>query len=97
MGETQPARVKPDLAGTPSLWRHAEEKVAALTSRELEVLTLMAEGLSGPAIGVALGISHRTVDIFRGKLLRKLEVKSGTLAVRFAVYAALAQRCHGHN
>lgn len=91
MGEG-PARLKADLAGTPSLWRHAERKVASLTSRELEVLTLMAEGLSSPKIGAALGISDRTVDIFRGKLLRKLDVKSGTLAVRVAVYAALAQR-----
>jgi DNA-binding NarL/FixJ family response regulator len=90
--EEGPARLKADLAGTPSLWRDAEEKVASLTSRELQVLTLMAEGLSSPEIGTALGISARTVDIFRGKLLRKLDVKTGTLAVRVAVYAALAQR-----
>lgn len=92
MEETEPARIKADLAGTPVLWRYAEDKVAALTSRELDVLALMAEGMSTREIGATLGISANTVEIFRGKLLRKLEVKSGILAVRLAIYAALAQR-----
>lgn len=92
MGETQSATIGSDLAGRPSLWRQAEEKVAALTGRELEVLMLTAEGLSGPEIGATLGISSRTVDIYRGKLLRKLDVKSAVLAVRVAIYAALAQQ-----
>jgi DNA-binding CsgD family transcriptional regulator len=57
----------------------------------------MADGFSSPEIGTALGISKRTVDIHRGTLLQKLDVKSGPLAVRLAVYAALAQLdCEGH-
>ena len=97
MRRSQPAGIRSDLAGRPSLWREAEEKVASLTTRELEVLTLMADGFSSPEIGTALGISKRTVDIHRGTLLQKLDVKSGPLAVRLAVYAALAQLdCERH-
>ena len=51
----------------------------------------MADGFSSPEIGATLGISKRTVDIHRGTLLLKLDVKSGPLAVRVAVYAAFAQ------
>jgi len=97
MTRAEPARIRPDLAGRPSLWREAEEKVASLTTRELEVLTLMADGFPSAQIGAVLGISMRTVDIHRGTMLRKLDVKSGPLAVRLAVYAALAQLdCEGH-
>ena len=91
MRRSQPAKISPDLAGQPSLWREAEEKVASLTTRELEVLTLIADGFSSQQIGAALGISKRTVDVFRRTLLPKLGVDSSPLAVRLAIYAALAQ------
>lgn len=90
MGIDFGTEVNADLAGSPALWKQARMKVHHLTRRELEVLNLMAEGMSGQEIGSALGISKRTVDIFRGKVFRKLEVKSGISAVRLAIYAALA-------
>jgi PAS domain S-box-containing protein len=42
-----------------------------LTVREREVAALLTEGRTSKAIGKALGISPRTVDIYRARLLRK--------------------------
>lgn len=46
----------------------------ALSVREREVAVLIASGQTSRQAGEALGISPRTVDIYRGKLLRKLNV-----------------------
>lgn len=42
-----------------------------LTGREREVAALLIEGQTSKQIGKALGVSHRTVDIYRARLLRK--------------------------
>ena len=57
---------------------------AALTPRELEVLRLLAEGLSNKAIAGALGVSPRTINFHLDNLYAKLGVASRTEA---AVYA----------
>ena len=57
---------------------------SALTSRELEVLRLLAEGLSNKAIAGALGVSPRTINFHLDNLYAKLGVTSRTEA---AVYA----------
>lgn len=46
----------------------------ALSVREREVAVLIASGQTSRQAGEALGISPRTVDIYRGKLFRKLNV-----------------------
>ena len=49
-----------------------------LTLREIEVLEQVAVGLSSKEVGLALGISPRTVEDIRGRLLRKLGVRNST-------------------
>lgn len=44
---------------------------AELTPREREVAAQVMKGLTSKEIGKALGISHRTVEIHRAKLMRK--------------------------
>lgn len=57
---------------------------AALSERELEVLRLIAEGLSNAAIGAQLFISEKTVKSHVGNILGKLHLNDRTQA---AVYA----------
>jgi DNA-binding NarL/FixJ family response regulator len=56
-----------------------------LTGREREVLHLMAEGHSNPAIGERLCISSRTVETHRANIMRKLALRSQTEIVRYAL------------
>ena len=44
---------------------------APLTAREREVAAQLMQGLTSKAIGRALDISHRTVEIYRARLMRK--------------------------
>lgn len=56
-----------------------------LTSRETEVMTLIATGMRNREIGMALGISEETVHVHVRKILSKLEVPDRTAAIRVAV------------
>ena len=42
-----------------------------LTSREREILPLIAAGHSNKEIGLQLGISYRTIEVHRARILRK--------------------------
>lgn len=49
---------------------------AELTGREREVAAFLMDGLTSKEIGKALGISHRTVEIYRARLMRKYQAGS---------------------
>jgi len=68
------------LAGS---WRPASERSqpAALTPRELEVLQLLAEGMTNQIIGDRLGVSPRTIKTHVQNLLSKLDTPDRTGAV----------------
>lgn len=63
----------------------------ALSGREVEVLTALAEGLGNREIGERLAISPRTVDTHRTNLMRKLDTHSVAGLVRLAIRAGLVQ------
>ena len=63
--------------------------IAALTSREQDVLRGMAQGLPNKTIAFDLGISPRTVEVHRANLMAKLQVKSLSEALRLAFAAGL--------
>ena len=60
-----------------------------LTARELEVLELIAEGLSNKAIAIRLGISDQTVKFHASSIQGKLGAANRTDAVRRAVRRGL--------
>ena len=49
---------------------------AELTAREREVAALVMKGLTAKEIGKGLGISPRTVEIYRARLMRKYQASS---------------------
>lgn len=55
---------------------------ADLTAREREVAALVLKGLTAKEIGKALGISPRTVEIYRARLLRKYQAGSSVELVQ---------------
>ena len=61
------------------------ELVEPLTAREVQVLELMAEGLSNKAIATRLNISDQTVKFHVASIAGKLGASNRTDAVRRAV------------
>jgi DNA-binding NarL/FixJ family response regulator len=59
--------------------------LSELTDREIEIIKLIAEGMSNKEIGDKLFISHRTVDTHRTNLMNKLGLHNVAGIVRFAI------------
>jgi len=57
----------------------------SLTSRERQIVQLLAEGKSNKEVAGALGISVRTVENHRAKIMRKLQLRSLSDLVRHAI------------
>jgi two-component system response regulator NreC len=68
-----------------------ELPVDPLSSREREVLQLIAEGKSTKDIASLLGISVKTADSHRSRLMRKLDIHEVASLVRYAVRKGLVQ------
>ena len=62
-------------------------KLDRLTARELQVLGHAAKGLHAKEIGQALGISARTVEVHKTRIMDKLELRNIGELVRFALAA----------
>lgn len=60
-------------------------ETVVLTRRELEVLRLMAHGLTNAQIAEQLGISHATVNAYLRSIYSKMSVSSRTAAMRYAI------------
>ena len=56
-----------------------------LTSRERQILHLVAEGLGNSEIAARLSISPRTVETHRANVMRKLNLHSQTDLIRYAL------------
>ena len=56
-----------------------------LSSRELDVLKLICDGLRDKELGTRLGISARTVESHRRRIGQKTGAKSIALLVRWAI------------
>jgi predicted ATPase/DNA-binding CsgD family transcriptional regulator len=67
------------LAENPSVSRHSATD--ALTEREIEILKLMADGLTNPEIAERLVLSVGTVKWYSSQILGKLNVKNRLQAV----------------
>lgn len=63
---------------------------AALTGREREVLGLLARGRRTREIAAELGISVKTVETYRGRVMLKLGIDNLAGLVKFAIRAGIA-------
>ena len=71
---------------------HQDEAVVEpVTSREIEVLTALADGLSNKAIAARLGISDETVKFHLTAIFGKLQATNRTDAVRQALRRGLVE------
>jgi len=67
-------------------------RIAALSPRERQVLDLLLAGNTNKAIARDLGLSPRTVEVHRARLMARLGVESFAEVVQLAVQAGLGRR-----
>lgn len=75
--------------------REAEERIQSLSQREREVLDGLVDGKANKMIAYDLGISVRTVEVYRANVMSKLRVKSLSELVRLAIGARSGDRAPG--
>lgn len=63
-----------------------------LSDRELQVLRLVAEGYTNKEIGVKLQISEKTVETYKTRSMRKLELDSRVDVIRYALQQGWLQQ-----
>jgi DNA-binding NarL/FixJ family response regulator len=63
--------------------------LASLSSREREILQLVAEGKTSAEIAALLFISPKTVDTYRSRLMEKLGLKDLAGLIKFAIQQGL--------
>jgi len=67
----------------------SNEEVIQLTSREIEVLQLIAEGKTNKAAAMELGISIKTFEKHRDRLMHKLDIHDPASLTRYAISTGL--------
>lgn len=72
----------PTLTGEPALPRLGAD---ALTEREREVVRLVARGLLSKQVADTLGLSPRTVEKYRGRIMAKLGLHDIPMLVRWCL------------
>jgi DNA-binding NarL/FixJ family response regulator len=68
-----------------------EKKIAKLTSREMEVLQLIAEGKANKETASELGIGIKTVEKHREHLMQKLDIHDTAGLTRYAIGAGIIE------
>lgn len=71
--------------------QRAEEMISTLSNRELQVLECLVAGAANKNIAFALGLSPRTVEGYRARLLDKLGVKGAGELVQVALAAGITR------
>jgi DNA-binding NarL/FixJ family response regulator len=65
------------------------DPLEALTSRQREILQLVAEGYTSKAVAERLGLSLKTVEAHRARIMERLNLDDVTGLVRFAIRVGL--------
>jgi two-component system response regulator NreC len=79
----------------PDPFAESKEAIQQLSEREHEVFTWVAQGMTNQQIADMLSLSVKTVESYRARLMRKLQIHSRAELVRFALEVGLLQRDPG--
>jgi DNA-binding NarL/FixJ family response regulator len=83
LSEAMSSRLLKSVANTGT--RNTDSPLQKLTDREFEVFQFIGRGQTTEEIAGQLHISPRTVDVHRAQIKEKLQLKSGTALVHYAV------------
>ena len=85
-----------DLAERKAELTEINDKLAALSNRERQVLDGLVAGNANKTIAFDLGISPRTVEIYRANLMTKMAANSLSDLVRMAMMAGILESSGKH-
>lgn len=71
--------------------RGSDQEDEALTGRQLQILTRIAQGLSAKEIAYELGLSPKTVDVHRARIMERLRLNDIASLTRYAVRKGLVK------
>lgn len=82
-----------EALGERSIEDKIDEKsiIEMLSPREYQVMSYLAQGMTGREIADVLAISPKTVDTHRGHLLKKLRLRNNADLTRFAIQNGLVK------
>jgi DNA-binding NarL/FixJ family response regulator len=63
----------------------SDDPLPRLSSRERQVLQMLAEGNSNANIATALSLSPKTVETYRAQMMEKLDLGNFASLIRFAI------------
>ena len=66
-----------------------EDPLERLSAREMEVLKLVVEGNTSLEVATRLGLSPKSIDTYRSRLMTKLDVEHLPALVKFAIRRGL--------
>jgi DNA-binding NarL/FixJ family response regulator len=66
-----------------------EDPLERLSAREMEVLKLVVDGKSSNQVATLLGLSPKSIDTYRSRLMTKLDIENLPGLVKFAVRRGL--------
>jgi two-component system, LuxR family, response regulator FixJ len=78
------AAIERALTGTVAEWTPSPPRAATLSIREREVMHLVVEGLDNRRVGERLGISPRTVEVHKARLMAKLGARNLAELIRMS-------------
>jgi two-component system, LuxR family, response regulator FixJ len=90
LASIETALVETGRAGRDREALEAAQRIALLSPRERQVLDGLVAGHSNKVIAYDLGISVRTAEVHRARMLERLGTRHTATAIRLAVMAALA-------
>jgi len=85
--------LSPGISASVMAAIHSKSEIPTdpLTSRERQVLQLIAEGKSTKDVAALLGVSVKTAESHRSRLMQKLDIHETATLVRYAVKHGLVQ------
>ena len=84
-------RLRNHSAESPRRGKRLKKKGILLSSREVEVLQLIAEGWANKQVAAELGISVKTVEKHRQRLMEKLNIHDTAGLTRYAIAAGIIE------
>lgn len=82
---------RPESVAASSSERRGSANIDALSSRELEVMKLIAAGWTSNEVAKELGVSPRTVETHRASIQRKLQIRTRAELARIALFEGLLE------